>query len=319
MEEVTVSIEDQTAVVCRYLKDAHIVAHSSISASVMDTISARLDRPVHGDDPSETHNSPIIFIGPHFDRQAEGEHLLWYHSTNAGIDNLQLPSSVLLTRTVGNMGLRAAEYVLAWIFSETHNVLVHTHQHQEHLWTRRHADLLAGSLAIIYGTGRIGSPIAQRLRSIGVDVVGVALKPRPLEYFNKVVSRDDVATDVNNARWIINALPLTKLTREYFDDQFFSAVDGATFISVGRGASVKYSALARALNIGVVQSAILDVLPYEPLPADSPWWTLPRTTITSHSAAITTDDDIVSEFVRCWFLLTAGKVSDLAVDRIRGY
>lgn len=41
--------------------------------------------------------------------------------------------------------------------------------------------------------------------------------------------------------------------------------------------------------------------------------------ITSHSAGITADEDVVTDFEACWQAVAEGRVPALAVDTGRGY
>jgi phosphoglycerate dehydrogenase-like enzyme len=61
---------------------------------------------------------------------------------------------------------------------------------------------------------------------------------------------------------------------------------GITIVNVGRGSTVDEPALVEALQDGRVGLAVLDVVAVEPLPQDSPLWTLPNVLIAPHTAAI---------------------------------
>lgn len=244
---------------------------------------------------------------------------VWFHSINAGVDAIDLREDVLLTRTVGEMDVRMAEYVLAWVLAEAQNVRVHTAQQDRRVWSRTPPEPLAGSVALVFGTGRMGSQIARSLSALGVDVVGVSSRAQPGEGFSRVTTREGLAPDLARTRWVVNTLPLTRETENYFDADLLMSLAGASFINVGRGRSVQYAALETALDCGAVRTATLDVLPDEPPSTEASWWGLPRTTITSHSAALTGDDDVVADFVRCFRALESGTTPELVVDRTRGY
>ncbi|NED12090.1 NAD(P)-dependent oxidoreductase, partial [Streptomyces sp. SID9124] len=143
-----------------------------------------------------------------------------------------------------------------------------------------------------------------------------ARTPRPVPPgFDAVVPADEPVA----ARWVVAALPLTGATAGYFGADRFAAMGGATFLNVGRGATVDLGALDAALRSGAVGRAVLDVLADEPAGPGDPCWRLPRTVVTSHSAGITADEDIVTDFTACLRELTAGRVPALTVDTGRGY
>ncbi len=60
---------------------------------------------------------------------------------------------------------------------------------------------------------------------------------------------------------------------------------GAVFINIGRGRLVDEPALIEALRSGHLGGAGLDVFANEPLPEDSPLWTLPNVLISPHSGS----------------------------------
>jgi phosphoglycerate dehydrogenase-like enzyme len=70
-------------------------------------------------------------------------------------------------------------------------------------------------------------------------------------------------------------------------DAFARMKQGAWFVNVGRGPIVDEDALVSALVDGHLAGAGLDVFAVEPLPADSPLWTVPNVIITPHSSGIT--------------------------------
>ncbi|MDX3500578.1 NAD(P)-dependent oxidoreductase [Streptomyces sp. ATCC51928] len=290
---------------------------------------------------------PLLCVGETLPEALRTDRLLWFHSVNAGTDPLlsagPWPAPALLTRTVGRMGERMAQYVLGWILAECQAVPEFTAQHDRAHWERLPTELIAGQTALIYGTGRIGTAVGRLLRACGVRTVGVArttrsgpppgaergvvpgaapVVPGPgpgVPGFDLVVGPGEDGGALAEARWVISTLPLTTATEGFFGAARFAAVRGATFVNVGRGATVDMGALEDALRDGRVRRAVLDVLPTEPAAPDDPVWRLPRTVITSHSSGITADEDVAVDFAACWEAVTAGRRPGLTVDVGRGY
>ncbi|MGK4908997.1 NAD(P)-dependent oxidoreductase [Streptomyces albus] len=287
--------------------------------------------------PLGTGPGPRVHIGPGFPEPAGRERLLWVHSTNAGVDALLAartpwPREVLLTRTVGRMGERIGQYVLAWALAELQNVPGFLHQHETRTWHRLPTELADGTLAVVFGAGRIGSAVGSALGSCGIRTVGVAHGARTAPGLDRVVPLGDpgetggsgvpapeLAEALSRARWVVNTLPLTPETAGLFGAGLFAACDGATFFNVGRGETVRTDDLARALRTGRVRRAVLDVLHTEPAPSDDAAWDLPRTTLTSHSAGPTTDADITADFRSAWHTLRGGDLPELTVRVSAGY
>ena len=85
--------------------------------------------------------------------------------------------------------------------------------------------------------------------------------------------------------WLVLAVPLTDDTRRLMDARRLALLPArARLINVGRGPLVDEAALAEALAAGRLAGAALDVFEVEPLPPESPLWTLPRVIVTPHSA-----------------------------------
>lgn len=267
---------------------------------------------------------PLVYVGPGLPPSLDPERLLWFHSSNAGIDGLlragPWPTAVLLTRTVGRMGERIAQYVLAWILAECQSVPVFLAQQRHAQWRRVPSELAAGQTALVYGAGRIGARVGALLRGSGIHTVGVTRTARTgVPAFDRTVTAEEADTLLGQARWVVSTLPSTPRTEDFFGAARFTAMRGATFINTGRGATVDLSALASALAAGTVGGAVLDVLRAEPPGADDAVWRLPRTVITSHSAGITAPEDVIDDFTACWAALSQGRRPELAVTPAQGY
>ena len=95
----------------------------------------------------------------------------------------------------------------------------------------------------------------------------------------------------------------------------------AYLINVARGPLIDDAALVEAIQQQRIAGAALDVFDEEPLPADSPFWSLDNVLITPHTAAVTEKlwerhyDLIVENLNR----LLAGKPLLNEVDKKRGY
>ena len=64
-------------------------------------------------------------------------------------------------------------------------------------------------------------------------------------------------------------------------------------INAGRGAHMIEADLLRALDMGKIEVAVLDVFNEEPLPVDNPLWDHPRVFITPHTASVTTPESAI--------------------------
>jgi len=79
--------------------------------------------------------------------------------------------------------------------------------------------------------------------------------------------------------------PLTPMTKGVLNEQAFKQMKSSAFlVNVTRGEVMVESELVEALKNGEIRGAALDVVPREPLPADSELWDMPNVVMTPHTA-----------------------------------
>lgn len=144
---------------------------------------------------------------------------------------------------------------------------------------------LMGQTIGIVGASRVGLPVIERLRHYDVDVLvydpflsrehARGLGAEHVEDLDDLVVRSDIVS--------IHA-PITDKTVNMFDRARLAKLrDGATLINTARGILVDQTALIAELQSGRI-SAVIDVTNPEPLPPDSPLFTLPNVLLTPHMA-----------------------------------
>lgn len=266
---------------------------------------------------------PLVYVGRHRPGRPALADWLWVHASSAGVEGMlgdgDWPAATALTRTVGAMGRRMAEYVLAHLLAEHQHVTAYAEDQRAQRWEERRPGLARGEVALVLGTGAIGREIAALLVAAGLEVHGLASSPRELAPFATVVDRAGALALERPVRWLVAALPLTPGTRGLIDAELLQAFPGARLINVGRGATVVEGDLLAALADGTLAGAVLDVLPEEPPPPGSPWWTAPRTRLTPHASGPTLPEDVAGELAACWTAFAAGERPPLQVDPTRGY
>ena len=153
-------------------------------------------------------------------------------------------------------------------------------------WPREGTRLLRGTTALIIGAGSIGTETGRLLRAAGVRVRGIARTSRaPDDVFERIGDADDLLAELAEADHVVNVLPRTASTERMVDAAAFAAMKPtAFFVNIGRGATVDEAALIDALATGGIGGAALDVFEVEPLPADSPLWTMPNVLVSPHRA-----------------------------------
>ena len=270
------------------------------------------------------HYALIAFNpGPEIARYADAQ---WVHIAGAGANSvlarlaeadMQPP---LITRTLGRMGAQIGDYVLSYVLADTQKHAVRQRLQAARSWDVDEGtpELAADRKALILGTGGIGGGVAEALRAVGIKVWGASRSGRADTSFDHVYPMADLP-DLADVDIIVGALPLTPATDEIIGANLLKKLRGALFINVGRGATADIGAVVSALADGSLRHAVLDVVPREPLPKDSPLWSHPNITITPHVSGITLNEDTVAAFVAAYDAIAAGEAPPLIVDPAAGY
>jgi phosphoglycerate dehydrogenase-like enzyme len=99
--------------------------------------------------------------------------------------------------------------------------------------------------------------------------------------------------------------------------------EGAIFLNVGRGKTVKQAALIRALETGHLSGAMLDVAEQEPMPQDCPLWDMEQVILTPHVSGSDLDPQngelIYQIFMDNLHRYLSGQPLQNVVDRNLGY
>jgi phosphoglycerate dehydrogenase-like enzyme len=253
--------------------------------------------------------------------------LRWLHVAAAGVDKLLFPglvsSDVVVTNAHGVFDQPMAEYVLGAMLHAAKGFGPLRDQQRNERWAWREGRNIAGTRALVVGTGSIGRATARLLRAVGVQVEGVGRTAvEQDDDFGHVHASADLARVVADADWLILVAPLTPATENLVSAEVLGALkDGAVLINVGRGRLVDEDALVRNLRAGTLAGAVLDTFAVEPLPAGHPLWSLPSVLVTPHMASNADSwlDDLAAQFERNVLLWMDGRPLPGVVDKELGY
>jgi phosphoglycerate dehydrogenase-like enzyme len=252
----------------------------------------------------------------------------WVHASSAGVDSCLFPAlvdnpRVTLTNARGVYDQPAAEYVLGLILALAKDFPGTLEHQRRREWRPRPSDTVTGRTVLIWGTGPIGRAVAGLLRAVGMRVCGAGRKARTDDPdFGTVHGPTTVRSALTDADYVVIAAPLTKETRGMVDASVLAAMKpGARLINVGRGALVDEEALVDHLAAGRLAGAALDVFNEEPLPADSPLWTMPGVIVSPHTAGETTSEReaLIEVFLDNLTRHIEGRPLRNIVDKQRGY
>jgi phosphoglycerate dehydrogenase-like enzyme len=109
-------------------------------------------------------------------------------------------------------------------------------------------------------------------------------KPHPS--VDEMVPQARIDDVLPRADYVFVSLPATPETVGLFDRGRLERLKpGAGIVNVGRASAMDYDALSDLLGSGHLSGAILDVFDPEPLPPDSPLWSVPNLIVTPHVSA----------------------------------
>ena len=146
----------------------------------------------------------------------------------------------------------------------------------------------------IVGLGSIGRAVAQKVKLLGMRVVGTDVnieKDDPVwGEFNVQYREFSDLVRISDA--ITMHVPLNNDTKGLFDDYALQNMrKGAILINTSRGGIVDEDALVKYLKNGHLGGAMLDVFESEPLTESRPFAGLPNLILTPHIAGVTVESN----------------------------
>ncbi len=236
----------------------------------------------------EAPDAEIIFgFRPLRDAARRAGHLRWVHAAGAGVENLcgDVAGTEIVVTNSHAHGDVIAEHVWALILAHTRHLPVAFAGQTARRWERDDAvgTTVRDRTMGVLGLGTIGREVARRAAAFGMRVVGTKRTPGPVPGVERVLPPEGLPEVLRVSDVLVVTLPFTRDTRGFIGARELALLPrGAFVVNVGRGGLVDEAALAERIRAGHLGGAGLDVFEHEPLPADSPLWTLPGVIITPH-------------------------------------
>src|SRR5438270_5367353 len=234
-------------------------------------------------------------------------HLHWLQCSSAGVDGLRPTgvldpdSGVVVTTATGIHAATISEYVFGSILMFNRNWPEMVRLQDRHVWPRSASwynlgarELVDQALGII-GLGHIGRRVAQLGHAFGMRVLAT----------HRTVSDGEKDPDVDElypmeqlqellrlSDYVVLAVPLTQETEKLIGEAELRAMrPNAYLVNIARGRVVDEDALIRALQERWIAAAGLDVTEEEPLPANSPLYSIPNVILTPHISGLSVHYD----------------------------
>jgi phosphoglycerate dehydrogenase-like enzyme len=237
--------------------------------------------------------------------------LRWVHATSAGAGELvrragldrETLDRVAVTTSSGVHAVPLAEFAVLGLLAVAKDLPGMAAAQRARSWptVRRPLRELHGQTLVLVGLGEIGREVARLGKALGMRTVGVRRSPgAPPPFTDEVHGADRLPALAGRADAMVVSLPLTRQTAGLLGRATIQRLPpGCIVVNIGRGRVVDEAALIDALRERRIAGAVLDVFATEPLPPDSPLWTLPNVLVSPHGAALSEHENqrIVELFV----------------------
>jgi phosphoglycerate dehydrogenase-like enzyme len=276
--------------------------------------------------------------------------LRWFQCRSAGMNAvINTPvwnqPDIALTSASGVHAITMAEYTTGMMIALARDFLGFLSFQRRATWPRHpknnHQQFpgreLRGETVLIVGYGSIGREIARQCQALGLRVLAVKRDPsrRTDDGFlvpgtgdphglipEQIVGPADLPNLLPKAGYVVLCSALAANAAHLIGELELRLMrPDAYLINVGRGGLVDEPVLIRALRERWIAGAGLDVFATEPLPAESPLWSLDNVILSPHVCGVTPryDDHMAALFTENLRRYVAGAPLLNLVDRTLGY
>lgn len=246
-------------------------------------------------------------------------------SVGAGVDHLlrdpDLPSGVPIVRMVEpelTRGMR--EYVALHVLRFHREGPVLDAQQRGRVWNELLTPTAPDRRVGFLGFGVLAQAAARALAGFDFDLACWSRTPKQFDGCRSFHGPAGLAPFLARTEILVCLLPLTPATTGILNQALFAGLPrGAWLINAGRGGHQVEADILAALDSGQLAGAALDVFATEPLPADHPFWSHPKVTISPHIASVTQPRSAAREIVANIRRIEAGDAPLNTVDVAAGY
>lgn len=213
----------------------------------------------------------------------------WIHTGSAGFDWVQVPEveqrQITITRSADVMSIPMAEFAIAAMLAHAKNLFALHESQQRKAWEPPMHSELGGKNLLVVGAGAIGKRVAPLASAFRMKVRGIKRSPEPVAGFDEVHAPAELDELLPDTDYLLLTTPLTPETEGMIDRRRLELLPShAYLINLGRGPLLVEEDFVAAMQDQVIAGATLDAYAVEPLPADSPLWTLPNVLVSPHAS-----------------------------------
>jgi len=289
----------------------------------------------------------VIYTFSALPHRHQAPRLRWVQLNSAGVNHvLKHPlfaTDVVFTTNSGLHAINIGEYVLALILAWTRRLpelfdLQRKGEWPSDRWIRYAPSELWEATIGIVGYGSIGREVGRLAKAFGMHVLALKrsvelAEERGAYQVNGVGDPQGALPDalygphqlcemLAQCDYVVLSVPLTRETRGMIGEAELRAMKPRAYlVNIARGEVCDESALIRALQSGWIAGAGLDVFTQEPLPENSPLWTMPNVILTPHLSGFSPNYDQRAVDIFCENLrrYIAGQPLLNIVDKSKGY
>jgi glyoxylate/hydroxypyruvate reductase A len=250
-------------------------------------------------------------------------------SLGAGVDHLMgvpgLPDVPIARVVSADLTQRMSEWVVLQVLLHHRRQRAYDRQQAARHWEELPQPAAADVRVGMMGLGVLGRDAAAILARLGFQVAGWSRRPAAVPGLATFHGAGGLDAFLARTDILVALLPLTPETRGILARPLFEklardgALGGPVVINAGRGGLQVEADIAAAVRSGLLKGASLDVFETEPLPPESPLWSLPDVVVTPHVAATSEPPTIVPLIMKQIADYEAGLPLLHLVDPRQGY
>ena len=211
----------------------------------------------------------------------------WIQLGSSGFEHL-VPwdtARITVTNGAGVLAPYLAENVTGAMLALGGGFLRYVEQQRARRWHPIPFTPLRDRTLLVVGFGRIGTCVARNAKALGMRVLAIRGTPAPYPAADEMHGPDALQAILPRADFVSLHVRLNAKTRGLLSREALAAMKpGAYLVNTSRGPVVDEAALIDALRSGHLGGAYLDVFETEPLPVESPLWSMPNVLITPHAS-----------------------------------